>query len=66
MITSAKSNTKKNNNNKTADRENPRTNGKSKAIQTKAHKQAYRCTLTKGEKGKKYIYRFCFFLFLFL
>ena len=35
------------------DRENPRTNGKSKPIQTKSHKEAYTYTLTKREKGKK-------------
>ena len=35
------------------DRQNPRTNGKSKAIQTKSHKEAYTYTLTKREKGKK-------------
>ena len=35
----------------------PRTNGKSKPIQTKLHQKAYTYTLTKGEKGeKKYIY----------
>ena len=34
------------------DRQNPRTNGKSKAIQTKSHKEAYTYTLTKREKGK--------------
>ena len=39
------------------DKQNPRTNGKSKAIQTKSHKEAYTYTLTKREKGKKiYIY----------
>ena len=38
---------------KTTDRQNPRTNGKSKAIQTKLHKEAYTYTLTKREKGKK-------------
>ena len=38
------------------DRQNPRTNGKSKAIQTKSHKEAYIYTLTKREKGKKNIY----------
>ena len=36
--------------------QNPRTNGKSKAIQTKSHKEAYRYTLTKREKGIKEIY----------
>ena len=34
------------------DRWNPRTNGKSKAIQTKSHKEAYTYTFTKREKGK--------------
>ena len=38
------------------DRQNPRTNGKSKAIQTKSHKEAYTYTLTKREKGKKNLY----------
>ena len=33
--------------------QNPRTNGKSKAIQAKSHKEAYTYTLTRGEKGKK-------------
>ena len=43
--------------NKKMDRQNPRTNGKSKAIQTKSHKEAYTYTLTKREKGDKmYIY----------
>ena len=37
------------------DRQNPRTNGKSKAIQTKSHTEAYTYTLTKREKGKKNI-----------
>ena len=37
------------------DRQNLRTNGKSKAIQTKSHTEAYTYTLTKREKGK-YIY----------
>ena len=40
------------------DRQNPRTNGKSKAIQTKSHTEAYAYTLTKREKGGKYIYIF--------
>ena len=39
------------------DRQNPRTNVKSKAIQTKSHKEAYTYTLTEREKGKKYIYK---------
>ena len=42
------------------DRQNPRVNGKSKAIQTKSHTETYTYTLTKREKGKKkkniYIY----------
>ena len=49
MITSAKNYTKKKNK---TDRQNPRTNGKSKAIQTKSHKEAYTYTFTKREKGK--------------
>ena len=40
------------------DRQNLRTNGKSKAIQTKSHTEAYTYTLTKREKGK-YIYIYC-------
>ena len=53
MITSSKICTKKT---KTkTDRQNPRTNGKSKAIQTKSHKKAYTHTLTKTEKGRKII-----------
>ena len=56
MITSTKNYTKKKKKKKT-DRGNPRTNGKSKAIQTKSHKEAYSYTLTKREKGKNiYIY----------
>ena len=35
------------------DGQNPRTNGKSKAIQTKSHKDAYTYTFTKREKGEK-------------
>ena len=38
------------------DRQNPRTNCKSKAIQTKSYKEAYTYTHTKREKGKIYIY----------
>ena len=34
------------------DRQKPKTNGKSKAIQTKSHKEAYIYTVTKREKGK--------------
>ena len=53
MITSTKNYTKK----KKLDRQNPGTNGKSKAIQTKSRREAYTYTLTKREKGKEiYIY----------
>ena len=39
------------------DRQNPRTNGKSKAIQTKSYKEAYTYTHRKREKRKTiYIY----------
>ena len=55
MITSAENYTKKTKKTKT-DRQNPRTNGKSKAIQTKSHTEAYAYTLTKREKGEKNIY----------
>ena len=55
MITSAKNYTKKQNKTK-PDRQNPRTNGKSKAIQIKSHKESYTYTLTKREKGKNKIY----------
>ena len=41
---------------KYTDRQNPRTNGKSKPIQTKSHKEAYTYTPTEREKGKIYIY----------
>ena len=54
MITSAINYTK-NQTNK-MDRQNPRTVGKSSAIQTKSHKEAYTYTITKREKGKIYIY----------
>ena len=54
MITSANKYTKKKQ--KQRDRQNPRTNGKSKAIQTKSHTEAYTYILTKREKGEKYIY----------
>ena len=50
MITSAKNYIKKK-----MDRQNPRTNGKSKALQTKSHKEAYTYTLTK-EKKEIYMY----------
>ena len=55
MITSAKNYTK--NKPKKKDRLNHRTNGESKAIQTKSHKEAYTYRLTKSEKGKNiYLY----------
>ena len=38
------------------DRQNPWTNGKSKAVQTKSQKEAYTYTLTEREKGKKSLY----------
>ena len=56
MITSAKNYTKKKQTikkNQIMDRQTPRTNGISKAIQTKSHKEAYTYTLTKRGKGKK-------------
>ena len=56
MITSAKNYTKKRKKIKITDRQYPRTNGKSKAIQTKSHKEAYTYTPTKREKGRIYIY----------
>ena len=49
MIMSAKNYT---NNKPKRDRPNPRTNGKSKAVEIKSHKAAYTYTLTKREKGK--------------
>ena len=52
MLKSAKNYTKK----KKKARKNPRTNGKSKAIQTTSHKEVYTYTLRKREKGKTYIY----------
>ena len=39
--------------NEKMNRQNARTDGKSKPIQTKSHKEAYTYTLTKREKGKK-------------
>ena len=38
------------------DRQNPRTHGKRKAIQTKSHTEAYTYTLTERRKGEKIIY----------
>ena len=53
MITSAKNSSKRKKKEQTA----PKTNGKSKAIQTKSHTEAYTYTLTKREKGGNiYIY----------
>ena len=52
MITSAKNYVKKKERKNKMDSQNPRTNGKSKAIQTKSHKEAYTYTLRKREKGK--------------
>ena len=59
MITSTENYTKKKKTrkNQKTDSQNPRTNGKSRAIQTKSQKEAYTYTLTKREKGKKYIYK---------
>ena len=54
MITSAKNYTKKTKTKNCS--QNPRRNGKSKAIQRKSHKEAYTYTLTKSEKGEKNIY----------
>ena len=50
MITSAKNCTR---NKQNPDRQNPRTNGKNKALQTKLHTEVYTYTLTKREKGKE-------------
>ena len=60
MITSTKNyakneNNSNDNNDNKMERQNLRTNGKSKAIQTKSHKEAYTYTVTKRAKGKKYI-----------
>ena len=59
MITSTENYTKKRkkqNKTKKTDRQNTRTNGKSKAVQKKSHTEAYAYTFTKREKGgKKYI-----------
>ena len=52
MIASANNYTKQ----KKMDRQNPRTNGKSKPIQTKSHKGACTYTVTKRDKGNIYIY----------
>ena len=52
MITSAKKYPKKKKKKQKTDRRNARTNGISKAIQTKSHTGAYKYTLKKREKGK--------------
>ena len=51
---SAKNHTKKKFKKTQMDRQNPRTNGKTKAVQTKSHKKAY--TYTQKEKKEKNIY----------
>ena len=56
MITSTKKYTKKKTKTKKTDIQKPRTNGKSKAIQTKSHPEAYTYTLTKKGKREKLIY----------
>ena len=56
MLRSAKNYTKKTRTKtkkEKMDGQNPMTNGKSKAIQTKSHTESYTYTLTKREKGKK-------------
>ena len=52
MITSAKKYTKKK-----TDRQNPGQMVKTNLYRQKSHKEAYKYTLTKREKGKKYIYK---------
>ena len=61
MIRNAKNYTKRNKakqnkKNIKTDRQSPRTNGKSKAIQTNSHKEAYTYPFREREKGRKYIY----------
>ena len=53
MITSAKHIQKTKKHTKKMDRQNPWTNGKSIALQTKSHKETYTYTLTNREKGEK-------------
>ena len=60
MITSAKNYTKRKKT-KTG-RQNPRTNGKSQAILTKSHKEAYAYTPTKEKKEKNIHMYICIFL----
>ena len=53
MITSTKNYTKE----KKMDRQNPRTSGKSKAVQTKSHKEVYTYTLKQTRRRENiYIY----------
>ena len=56
MITHSKTILKNKQTKEKTDRHNSRTNGKSKAIQKKSHKDAYMYTLIKREKGKKNLY----------
>ena len=46
-------------------KQNPRTNCKNKAIQTKSHKEVYTYTLTKGEKGKKLCVCVCVYIYIY-
>ena len=61
MITSTENYSRKTNKQTKTDRQNPRTDVKSKAIKTNSQKEAYTYTLTKREKGKIYIYIYIFF-----
>ena len=65
MITSTEKYTKNKTKQKT-DRQNPRTNGKRKAIPTKSHKDSYTYRLTKREKGEIYIYIYIYTYILML
>ena len=56
MTASTKNYAKNKQTNKKTDIQNPSINGKSKAIQTKSHKEVYTYTVTKREEGKIYIY----------
>ena len=57
MITHSKTILKNKQTKEKTDRHNSRTNGKSKAIQTKSNNEIYTYTLTKSEKGNIYIYK---------
>ena len=59
MITSAKNYIKKKKQNQKTDRQNPRTNGKSKAIQTSHRKKHKHTHSQKEEKENIYIYLCC-------